>query len=123
MHAFDILAESKIREWQQTVREKKENPSEETPHSTAPLTESYEKILYYDIRKTIIESFMTQGEEREALLKSASDMQVQLASRLEKSGYNIISKMFGDEIQALRQRAHAVSHDRAQLLSMLNTLD
>lgn len=123
MHAFDIMAEAKIRQWEQDVREGR--AKKPTGGNPAPLdtSESLEKLLLHEIRLTIIKAYMVDGETRKKMLSECSDMQVQLASRLEKSGYNLMSKMLADEIQATHSKARSASNDVALLTSMVNELD
>lgn len=122
MHAFDIMAEAKMRQWEKDVREGRTTFSRSRNQSTINSYESLEKILYNDIRATIIKAYMENGNVRKEMLNDADKMQVQLTSRLEKCGYHLMSRMFTDEIQVLKARASAVSHDTNQLVSLLDEL-
>lgn len=123
MHAFDILAEAKMRQWEQDRRDGKVAEKKKEAAVNPESYESLEKQLYYDIRKLIVESYLADEAVRQKMQSRASNMLVQLAARLERAGYNIMSKMFADEVQALKARAHAVMHDKSKLLALLNDLD
>ena len=123
MHAFDILAEAKIRQWQKEKQEGTSNTAGNAEPVTREAFESMEKRLYHDIRANILRSYMATGKERAAMLEEAYNMQVQLASRLERSGYARISTMFADAIEALKAQAKAVAHDKDKLQSMLKNLE
>lgn len=123
MNAFDILAEAKIRQWQQDLRDGKGRSTSAGSSPSFNNKESLEKILYDEIRRTIIKSYQEPEEDRKNMLSKAAEMQVQLAARLEKSGHNLMSKMFAEEIQKIRLKADAARHDKELLSSMLAELD
>ncbi len=121
MHAFDILAEAKIRQWEQDKKEQKTSPQKRETLRIDP-TESLEKQLYLEIRQSIIKAYLESGTNREDHLQMATKMEVQLSARLERSGYNMMSKLFSDEIRSLKVKARELSHDKQQLTKLLLTL-
>lgn len=123
MHAFDILAEAKMRQWEQDKRDGKVADKKKEDVVTPESYESLEKQLYYDIRKLMVESYLAGETERQEMQSRANNMLVQLAARLERAGYNIMSKMFADEVQTLKAKACAVMHDKSKLQALLNDLD
>lgn len=123
MHVFDILAEAKIRQWEVDVREGREKKPVEQQSASLDMSESLEKALFRDIRKTLITAYMTGGEARHGLLAHSHDMQVQLAARLEKSGYNLMSTMLGEDIRVTHDRARAAEGNMALLTAMLDELE
>lgn len=123
MSMFDILAEAKIRQWEQDVKDGKVKNTPIGAPSLLDASQSLEKILYDEIRHTIIKSYKATGDARTKMLQASYEMQVQLASRLEKSGYYVMSKMFADEIQKVRIKASTACHDAALLAAMLDELD
>lgn len=122
MRAFDVMAEAKMRQWEQEVREGKTKPISSAKPLTLDFSESLERRLYRDIRETIIKAYMQTGATQQQMLAEAERMQVQLNSRLEKSGYNRVSRMFSENIHALRTRAKTAV-DRRELSAMLETLE
>ncbi|QGY41074.1 hypothetical protein GM415_13370 [Pseudodesulfovibrio cashew] len=123
MTGFDLLAESKIRQWEQDVREGRIQPSKTAKAESVGQYEPLEKKLFRDIRKNIIKAYMSSGQERRQLLEDAGNMHVQLSSRLERSGYNRMSKMFSDTIQAVKAAAGAAEQDLETLRAMLEEMD
>lgn len=123
MHGFGLLAEAKIRQWERDVREGRAKKPTGDHSAASGTSESLEKVLFHEIRRTIIKAYMATGETRREMLASSNDMQVQLASRLEKSGYNLMSNMLADEIQAMRAKVRAAGDDAALLASMLRELE
>lgn len=123
MTGFDLLAESKIRQWEQDVREGRIQPSKTAKAESVGQYEPLEKKLFRDIRKNIIKAYMSSGQERRQLLEDAGNMHVQLSSRLERSGYNRMSKMFSDSIQAVKAAAGAAEQDLETLQAMLEEMD
>lgn len=119
MDAFGVLAEAKMRQWERDVREGRAKAPKLGETVGLESGESLERRLYEDIRRLVVESRMVEGREREALRARAEKLQVQLAARLEKSGYNLLSRMFADEIQALKARAEAVGRDAPALEALL----
>lgn len=119
MDAFGVLAEAKMRQWERDVREGRAKAPKSGETVGLESGESLERRLYEDIRRLVVESRLVEGREREALRARAEKLQVQLAARLEKSGYNLLSRMFADEIQALKARAEAVGRDAPALEALL----
>ncbi|MFW5490300.1 MAG: hypothetical protein ACNI3A_18060 [Desulfovibrio sp.] len=123
MDAFGLLAEAKIRQWEQDVKDgktKKTSNSEELSFSS---NGSLERILYTKIRRTIILAYKETGEARKKMLKEAAEMEMQLSARLERSGYNLMSTMFAQGIQEAKSRASTASQDPELLSLMLVELD
>lgn len=123
MDAFGLLAEAKIRQWEQDVKDgkaKKTSNSEELSFSS---NGSLERILYTKIRRTIILAYKETGEARKKMLKEAGEMEMQLSARLERSGYNLMSTMFAQGIQEAKSRASTASQDPELLSLMLAELD
>ncbi len=122
MHAFDILAEAKIRQWEKDRQERRNKGETGGEPKLEPVSSrsdnSLEKRLYLEIRKNIVMAFQEESQEK-CLLDSAYKLQVQLAARLEKCGYNRMARFFDDEIRTLRSRAYALRHDKEGLAALL----
>lgn len=101
MNGFDMMAEAKMRQWE---KEKKSGCKSASGKDTVSVSsgESLEKQLYADIKRLIKQSFQEGSVEQKQTLKEAEKLQIQLSARLERSGYNNISKYFSDEIKKLR---------------------
>jgi hypothetical protein len=119
MHAFDILAESKMRQWERERREGETAPAPKVPAVHVDSSDSLERKLYLDIRRLVVRSCMEPDEHGRGLMETAQKLQVQLNARLEKSGYNLLSRLFSDEISTLRSAALAARGDREALEAML----
>ncbi len=103
MHAFDILAEAKIRQWEKEKKEGKQDKRVQAQSESAYSGQSLERQLYDEIRELIRQAYSEGSGKQEMLLGEAEKLQVQLTARLETSGYHNMSKWFGDEIQRYKR--------------------
>ena len=106
MHAFDIMAEAKMRQWARKTQEAKDAPAGQpkAAHTPAPVFESLESKLHGEITALLDKASELEGAEREELLRQAEELRVQLAARLERDGYHILARHFTESIQAYRAR-------------------
>ena len=104
MRAFDIMAEAKMRQWAKETQQAKSAPTGQSKAKPAPAFESLESKLHGEITSLLDEASGQQGEQREALLRQAEELRVQLAARLERDGYHLLARHFTDSIQAYRTR-------------------
>ncbi len=102
MNGFDIMAETKMRQWEQDKKDGKVEPKAERQITCTASGESLEKQLYADIKRLIRRSFEEAPRERHESLMEAERIQVQLSARLEKNGHYHLVKYFSDEIRKLR---------------------
>jgi hypothetical protein len=100
MHAFDILAEAKMRRWEKERKSKGKKAS--AGRLLVDADECLEKQLYSEIRTLITASRDAAPEERHKLLMRAEKLQVQLSVRLEKGNLHHVAKWLGDEIRRLK---------------------
>ena len=100
MKLFEILAESRIREWQQ--RPEAEKNLRCSGHEERV---SYETQAIAEIESLLLESRETQGEARTDLLRQADNRTVELLTLLERRGYSLTAKLVGDRISDLRKRS------------------
>ena len=119
MHAFDIMAEAKMRQWQEDLRTGKAKLRSDPSAFSATNLESLERRLYREVRENVIRSHLVPEDQRQELLEEATAMQVQLAARLETSGFNQLSRLFAEEIQALKVRAREARQDKTLLQAIL----
>ena len=101
MNGFDMMAEAKMRQWEKEKKTGCKSISEKETISVSS-GESLEKQLYAYIKRLIKQSFKAEPVEQKQMLKEAEKLQIQLSARLERSGYNNISKYFSDEIKKLK---------------------
>lgn len=106
MHAFNIMAEAKMRQWAKTTQEAKAASagSPKAAHTPAPAFESLESKLHGEITALLDNASGALGAERETLLRQAEELRVQLAARLERDGYHLLARHFTESIQAYRTR-------------------
>lgn len=105
MHAFDILAEAKMRQWEKEKKEGVAKPARSGPSLSLESGDSLEKQLFADIRRLIRRSRLEDPQASRATLKEAERVQVQLSARLEKAGAYHLSRHVADRIRALREGA------------------
>ncbi len=105
MHAFDILAEAKIRQWEKEKREGKQDERKQPQTDSAYSGQSLERQLYDEIRELIRRAYSDDSGMQDVLLGKAERLQIQLTARLETSGYHNISKLFSDEIQRYKKKS------------------
>ncbi len=102
MHALNILAEAKMRQWEKD-REAGKTSLQSGRQLVIGKGQSLERQLYDDIRSLIQQSQSEPPATRQRLLQSAERLQVQLTVRLEQGGYHHVAKWYGDEILRLKQ--------------------
>jgi len=105
MHAFDIMAEAKMRQWEKERKEGGSKPTAGRQLITVSAGESLEKQLYTDIKRMIAQAKGEQPEARRETLREAEALEVQLLARLERSGCFNLTKYLADEIRKLRTAA------------------
>ncbi|WP_027722461.1 hypothetical protein [Maridesulfovibrio zosterae] len=103
MHAFDLMAEAKMRQWEKDKKDGKISSTVEKKQTLVGPGESLEKQLFIDIKKLITQSFLVEHDKRKELLVEAEKLQIHLSSRLERSGCYNLAKYFSDEISKLRK--------------------
>jgi primosomal protein N'' len=87
MGIFEILAETKIKEWLRQPKPKtalKEAPKEDK--------KTFEGYLLDEIRNLISQAATETGEVQKATLAKANGLQIQLLVSLEQSGHFMIAK-------------------------------
>ncbi|WP_319582359.1 hypothetical protein [uncultured Pseudodesulfovibrio sp.] len=103
MHAFDILAEAKMRQWEKEKKDGVTKPSANRPALSVESGDSLEKQLFADIKRLIRRSRQEPPQAGRETLKEAERVQVQLSARLEKAGAYHLSRYVADRIRALRE--------------------
>ncbi len=103
MHAFGLLAEAKMMQWEQDKKNGEVSKRSSAQVCSSDSSDSLEKQLYAGIEKLIQESANVSPAQRADKLRQAEKMQVQLMCRLEKSGYNHLVKLFADNILELKR--------------------
>ena len=103
MHAFDILAEAKMRQWEKEKKEGAAKPAASGPTLSVEFGDSLEKQLFADITRLIRRSRRESPQTRQETLREAESLQVRLSARLEKTGAYHLSRYVAERIGALRQ--------------------
>ncbi|WP_419787398.1 hypothetical protein [Pseudodesulfovibrio sp.] len=103
MNAFDLLAESKMRQWEQDKKDGKPKRNSAGPVIGSGSGESFERQLFADIKRLIRRSHLEEPAARRQTLREAEDLQVQLSARLERnSSYHLCRYIF-ETLAALRK--------------------
>lgn len=102
MHALNILAEAKMRQWEQDRRAGRVSlqSGNQTSFSSG---HSLEKLLFDDICALYAQARTATGAERLRLSRDAEKLQIQLTVRLERQGYATLAKWYGDMLLQRRQ--------------------
>tara|TARA_R110002096_G_scaffold39227_7_gene107506 strand:- start:300 stop:623 length:324 start_codon:yes stop_codon:yes gene_type:complete len=106
MSIFDLLAEAKIKEWENRDRSTT-NQSEEKRKSKSgeyQKTESFEKQLLQDIHGLIEDSNSDDQETNSRCVERAKSLEVQLMASLEKQGLYLTAKRISEELAELRAK-------------------
>ncbi|WP_338669176.1 hypothetical protein [Pseudodesulfovibrio methanolicus] len=102
MRAFDIMAEAKMRQWEQDKKDGKIKPSG-GPTLSVESGDSLEKQLFADITRLIRRSRQEPLQTSAETLREAEKLQVQLSARLERTGACHLSRYVADRVRALRE--------------------
>lgn len=97
MGLFDIIAESKILDWQKTKTSS--NSIERRPKQTLKLGMKQEDYLLESIKDILLSAFKEADEQKRIeLQKKSHNLEVQLISSYEKQGFHLLAKMKQDQI-------------------------
>jgi hypothetical protein len=102
MNAFDILAEAKMRRWEQDKEEGTADTAQRRQLTLAGTGGSLEKQLFADIKRLLLRAKLEPPDVSTDTLRQAEKMQIQLSARLERSGCYRLSRYLSEEIRKLR---------------------
>lgn len=106
MNVFDLLAESRIREWESRARSTPGHSEGKGKSKGGEYqkTESFERQLLQEIHGLIEASKTDDPETKSRCEERAKGLQVQLMASLEKQGLNLTAKRISEELAEFRAK-------------------